>query len=97
MADLPFEIRDSPIQGRGAFATRYIPPGVRLIEYAGERLTPAEADELRQAMGSKRSAERMERLRRRLYAGMARSADSAAGHFHLPDNAVVELGTRVQL
>jgi KUP system potassium uptake protein len=35
--------------------------------------------------------------RQRLYAGMARSADSAAGHFHLPDNAVVELGTRVQL
>ncbi|MGH9112668.1 MAG: error-prone DNA polymerase [Acidimicrobiales bacterium] len=33
--------------------------------------TPAEADELRQAMGSKRSHERMERLRRRLYDGMA--------------------------
>lgn len=42
--DLPFEVRDSPIQGKGAFATRYIPPGVRLIEYAGERLTPAQAD-----------------------------------------------------
>lgn len=39
------------------------------IDVAG--FTPAEADELRQAMGSKRSAERMERLRRRLYAGMA--------------------------
>ncbi|HEX4936136.1 MAG TPA: SET domain-containing protein-lysine N-methyltransferase, partial [Gemmatimonadaceae bacterium] len=43
-AAVPFEIRHSPIQGYGAFATRYIPPGVRLIEYAGERLTPAEAD-----------------------------------------------------
>lgn len=43
-ADLPFEIRPSPMQGLGAFATRYIPPGVRLIEYAGERLTPAQAD-----------------------------------------------------
>lgn len=42
--DLPFEVRDSPIQGKGAFAIRYIPPGVRLIEYAGERLTPAQAD-----------------------------------------------------
>ena len=31
----------------------------------------AEADQLRQAMGSKRSAARMERLRARLYAGMA--------------------------
>ena len=32
------------MQGQGAFATRYIPAGVRLIEYAGERLTPAQAD-----------------------------------------------------
>jgi SET domain-containing protein len=40
----PFEIRESPIQGLGAFATRRIPAGVRLIEYAGERLTPAQAD-----------------------------------------------------
>lgn len=42
--DLPFEIRGSAIQGRGAFATRAIPAGVRLIEYAGERLSPAEAE-----------------------------------------------------
>ena len=41
---LPFEIRASPIHGRGAFATTRIPRGTRLIEYAGERLTPAEAD-----------------------------------------------------
>ncbi|HEY3143858.1 MAG TPA: error-prone DNA polymerase [Acidimicrobiales bacterium] len=33
--------------------------------------TPAEADELRQAMGSKRSRERMEKLRQRLYDGMS--------------------------
>ena len=39
-----FEIRHSPIQGFGAFAIRPIPAGTRLIEYAGERLTPAEAD-----------------------------------------------------
>lgn len=32
------------MQGLGAFATRHIPAGTRLIEYAGERLTPAEAD-----------------------------------------------------
>jgi SET domain-containing protein len=42
--DRPFEIRPSPIQGLGAFATRRIPAGTRLIEYAGERLTPSEAD-----------------------------------------------------
>jgi SET domain-containing protein len=41
----PFEIRSSPIHGLGAFATRRIPGGTRLIEYAGERLTPVAADE----------------------------------------------------
>ena len=40
----PFSIRRSPIQGRGAFATERIPAGTRLIEYAGERLTPAQAE-----------------------------------------------------
>ncbi|HEX5494641.1 MAG TPA: error-prone DNA polymerase [Mycobacteriales bacterium] len=39
------------------------------IDAAG--FTPAEADRLRQALGSKRSAERLERLRPRLLAGMA--------------------------
>jgi uncharacterized protein len=40
----PFEIRRSPIQGAGAFATSPIAGGTRLIEYTGERLTPAQAD-----------------------------------------------------
>jgi error-prone DNA polymerase len=39
------------------------------IDVAG--LTPAESDQLRQAMGSKRSPERMEKLRQRLFDGMA--------------------------
>jgi error-prone DNA polymerase len=39
------------------------------IDVAG--FTAAESDQLRQAMGSKRSVEKMERLRARLYAGMA--------------------------
>ena len=43
-ARLPFEIRASPIQGLGAFATEPIPRGTRLIEYVGERLSPDEAD-----------------------------------------------------
>lgn len=34
----------SPIHGVGAFATRPLAAGARLIEYAGARLTPAEAD-----------------------------------------------------
>ncbi len=42
--DLPFEIRPSPIQGLGAFATRVIPAGTRVIEYTGQRLTSAESD-----------------------------------------------------
>jgi SET domain-containing protein len=43
-ADLAFEIRKSSIQGRGAFATRRIRPGTRLIEYVGERISREEAD-----------------------------------------------------
>ncbi|MBL0888914.1 error-prone DNA polymerase, partial [Myceligenerans indicum] len=39
------------------------------IDVAG--FTPAESDQLRRAMGSKRSVERMEALRARLHAGMA--------------------------
>jgi uncharacterized protein len=40
----PFEIRRSAIQGRGAFATRRIGKGERIIEYTGERISNAEAD-----------------------------------------------------
>jgi SET domain-containing protein len=40
----PFEIRPSAIQGLGVFATEFIPACTRLIEYAGRRLTPAQAD-----------------------------------------------------
>ena len=39
-----FEVRDSAIQGKGAFATQNIPAGIRLVEYSGERLSPQEAD-----------------------------------------------------
>jgi len=35
--------------------------------------------------------------RERLFAVMSRQASGAAAHFRLPDNAVVELGTRVQI
>lgn len=41
---LPFELRQSPIQGQGAFATRPIKKGTRIIEYAGERISQDEAD-----------------------------------------------------
>lgn len=44
-AQRPFEIRRSRIHGRGAFATRRIKAGTRLIEYRGERISEEEADE----------------------------------------------------
>jgi uncharacterized protein len=40
----PFELRESPIQGRGAFATRRIRKGTRIIEYTGEHITQKQAD-----------------------------------------------------
>ncbi|MFI5232566.1 MAG: SET domain-containing protein [Gemmatimonadales bacterium] len=41
----PFVIRGSKIAGRGAFATRPIRKGERIIEYLGERVSHAVADE----------------------------------------------------
>ncbi|HEX6058231.1 MAG TPA: SET domain-containing protein-lysine N-methyltransferase, partial [Gemmatimonadaceae bacterium] len=39
-----FELRHSPIQGWGGFATRSIRKGTRIIEYLGERITQEESD-----------------------------------------------------
>jgi SET domain-containing protein len=39
-----FRLRRSRIQGTGAFAITDIPRGTRIIEYVGERITPAQAD-----------------------------------------------------
>jgi uncharacterized protein len=41
----PFEIRRSPIQGRGGFATRSIRKGARVAEYVGERISHEEGDQ----------------------------------------------------
>jgi hypothetical protein len=43
-SSIPFAIRRSSIQGRGAFATRPIRKGSRIIEYTGERIDQDEAD-----------------------------------------------------
>lgn len=43
--DLAFEVRDSPISGKGAFAIRPIKKGERLIEYVGERIAHPVADQ----------------------------------------------------
>jgi uncharacterized protein len=40
----PIEVRESPLHGRGVFATRRIPKGARVIEYLGERVSHGEAD-----------------------------------------------------
>jgi SET domain-containing protein len=42
--NLPFDLRRSPIQGTGAFATRRIRKGQRVVEYMGERISDEEAD-----------------------------------------------------
>jgi uncharacterized protein len=39
-----FVLRRSSIQGLGAFATRDIPRGTRIIEYTGEKISNSEAD-----------------------------------------------------
>ena len=38
------EVRPSKVQGLGAFALASISEGTRIIEYKGERISPAEAD-----------------------------------------------------
>ncbi|MEX2609265.1 MAG: SET domain-containing protein-lysine N-methyltransferase [Gemmatimonadota bacterium] len=43
--ELPFIIRGSAIQGRGAFAIHQIRKGTRVIEYLGERISHEEAEE----------------------------------------------------
>jgi uncharacterized protein len=38
------EVRESPIHGRGIYASRDIPSGTKIIEYQGERITKAESE-----------------------------------------------------
>jgi error-prone DNA polymerase len=75
------------------------------IDVAG--CTPAEADQLRQAMGSKRSTQRMEKIKTRLYAGMAANgigpaiADEiyeklhAFAHFGFPESHAISFANLV--
>ncbi|HWM04873.1 MAG TPA: error-prone DNA polymerase [Actinophytocola sp.] len=67
---------DHPLLERALHKTKGVPLfQEQLMQMAVDvaDFTPAEADELRRAMGAKRSTRRMERLRERFYAG-------AAGH-----------------
>ena len=45
MQNLYLEVRPSSIEGKGAFAVQRIPEGTRIIEYTGERITQAIAEE----------------------------------------------------
>jgi KUP system potassium uptake protein len=73
-----------------------VPAGLRLAADKGLSIEPIEASYFlsretlvpRAGMGHWRDA---------LFAMMSRNASGAADYFRLPDNAVVELGTRVQL
>lgn len=49
-----FDVRQSGIQGKGAFANRKIRKGQRIIEYAGERISNDEADSRYDETGMKR-------------------------------------------
>ncbi len=40
-----FALRRSPLHGRGAFALRRIRKGTRVVEYTGEKISHAEADQ----------------------------------------------------
>jgi SET domain-containing protein len=43
-AAAPIVVRNSPIHGKGVYATRSIKKGERIVEYIGERISHAEAD-----------------------------------------------------
>ncbi len=44
LAETHIRVRHSAIHGNGVFATRKIPAGARIIEYAGKRITEAQAE-----------------------------------------------------
>lgn len=49
-------VRRSKIHGRGMVATKDIPSGTRIIEYAGERITKAESDRRDEARAARAAA-----------------------------------------
>jgi SET domain-containing protein len=46
-----FEVRRSGIHGKGVYATRHIPKGIRVVEYLGDRITHKQADARYEAKG----------------------------------------------
>jgi KUP system potassium uptake protein len=79
------------------------PDAVRAIEDWAER--PEHADPMlvtyflsrETVVPGRRARGLAQRLRDRVFVAMARNAGSVTDYFHIPDNRVVELGTRVQM
>jgi len=76
-----------------------VPQALELCRAQGLDIEPMEASFFlsRQTIVPARVAGGMAMWRERLFAAMARNAGNAAGFFGIPDNRVIELGTRVQI
>jgi KUP system potassium uptake protein len=83
----------------GFMNTPDVPKALTLTKPFGLSIPPFESTYFlsRETVVPASSGRRMSAWRERLFATMTRFAAGAAEHFRLPDNAVVELGTRVQL
>jgi KUP system potassium uptake protein len=75
-----------------------VPRALALCEPQGLRLSPFETSYfLSRETVVPTPGTGMAHWRERLFAAMSRNAGSVAAFFRLPDNAVVELGTRIQI
>ena len=76
-----------------------VPQALRLCEQQGLPIPLFETSYFlsRETMVAQASGGVLARWRQRLFAAMRRNAGGVVEFFHLPDNAVVELGTRVQV
>ena len=84
--DVPLALRAAEAKGLHVppFETSYFLSRETVVPLPDGAAVPAEAS-------------RMALWRKRLFAAMSRNAGGVTGHFRLPDNAVVELGTRMPL
>jgi KUP system potassium uptake protein len=82
----------------GFMNTPDVPKALKLCEAQGLPIPPFETSYfLSRETIVPTSGAGMARWRQRLFAAMSRNASSVAEYFRLPDNAVIELGTRVQV
>jgi len=76
-----------------------VPQALELCRAYGLAIEPMETSYFlsRQTIVPVHAPGGMQFWRERLFAAMARNAGSAASYFNIPDNRVIELGTRVQI